>query len=225
MTSVNVMGQCTDLQKKLRLPSLFWHPGKLHFLTGLKFDLFGIGCGSFGTVYIYELPEGHWPGGKTAYEVLYMIQHNIGLHLTRSVPCKGNVKVDLSCENCGGQNKSRFVIWFTRFTAIVAKLDSVTLRFMVPGNTNNHFQGKSDIVKRRLSKSYEICPRDMYRVIEESGANNRVVVSSDVQCLEWKSILANCFKIPPSLRINSYYVFQARKSTPRVDLREETEYW
>lgn len=81
-----------------------------------------------------------------------MLQHNIELHRTLSFPYKGSFKLDLSCDNCCGQNKPRFVIWFTLFTAIVSNLNSVTLQIMVLGHTKNHVEGAFSLIKRRLSK-------------------------------------------------------------------------
>lgn len=48
-----------DFTEKVLLPSLFRKPCQLHFVTGLKFDIFAIGSGNLGAVYIYGLPEGH----------------------------------------------------------------------------------------------------------------------------------------------------------------------
>ena len=43
--------------------------GKLHFLSDLINYIFGISRANNNKEYIFNLPEGHWPGGKSANEV------------------------------------------------------------------------------------------------------------------------------------------------------------
>ena len=62
-----------DFAEKVLLPSFMNQPGKLHFLSGLKNDIFCISCAINNTKYIFNLPEGHWPVGKNPNEVLSMV--------------------------------------------------------------------------------------------------------------------------------------------------------
>lgn len=59
-----------DFAEKVILPSLVKQTGLLQFITGLKNDIFGCSCTNNGKVYIFNLPEGYWPGGKSAFEVI-----------------------------------------------------------------------------------------------------------------------------------------------------------
>lgn len=48
-------------------------PGQLHFVSGLKCDLFGIVCSNLQKSFVYILPEGKWPGKKTAVTAVPML--------------------------------------------------------------------------------------------------------------------------------------------------------
>ena len=62
-----------DFAEKALLPSFTRQPGSLHFITGLRFDLFGGSCSKLRTNVVFGLPEGHCPGDKTADTVLSML--------------------------------------------------------------------------------------------------------------------------------------------------------
>lgn len=49
-----------EFAEKVLLPKLQRQPGKLHFVTGLKFDIFGVSCSNDGLTDVYGLVEGHW---------------------------------------------------------------------------------------------------------------------------------------------------------------------
>jgi len=53
-----------DFAEKVLLPRLAKQPGQLHFITGLKFDIFGVSCSNLTNNFVFELPEGHWPQEK-----------------------------------------------------------------------------------------------------------------------------------------------------------------
>lgn len=68
-----------DFSEKLLFPRLLRQPGLLYFVNGLKFDFFGVSISNFNYTDIHCLPKGHWPGGKTADEVSYMLYHSINI--------------------------------------------------------------------------------------------------------------------------------------------------
>ena len=91
-----------DFAEKWFLPNLQRQPGQLHFVTGLKFDFFGVHVSNLWFTNIYGLPEGHWPGGKTASEVASMLQNTIA---TFKLTHTGIERISLHADNCGGQKQ------------------------------------------------------------------------------------------------------------------------
>lgn len=49
-----------DFAEKFLLPMLLKQPGQLHFITCLKFDLFGVSSSNEQKNYVFGLAEGHW---------------------------------------------------------------------------------------------------------------------------------------------------------------------
>lgn len=66
-----------DFATKILLPQLGRKPGKLYFIAGLKFDLFGVSDSNRGVRHVFGLPEGHWPNEKTKNTVILMFHHFI----------------------------------------------------------------------------------------------------------------------------------------------------
>lgn len=114
--------------EKVLLPALKRQPGQLHFVTGLKFDIFGVASSNVNKILLYGLPEGHWPQGRTANEVLSMLDNALRLHRAPTAPSGHLSRVTFHCDNCGGQNKKRWVIWYLSFL-VMKTYSQVTLHF------------------------------------------------------------------------------------------------
>ena len=135
-----------DFAEKVLLPYLQKQPGQLHFTTSLKFDLFGIHYSNLKQTFIFGLVEGHWPNAKSGNEVCSMISYFLGLLKTIR-----NVKyIDMAADNCSGQNKNRFVIWFLCWLIINLDYESIILRFLISGHTKNRCDGAFGLVKKKL---------------------------------------------------------------------------
>lgn len=93
-----------DFAEKVLLLALKRQPGQLHFVTGLKFDLFGAASTNMNKVFLFGLLEGHWPHGKTANEVLPMADLVRQSHCDTTSPFSRLDTLGLHCDNCGGQN-------------------------------------------------------------------------------------------------------------------------
>lgn len=105
--------------EKVLLPTYRRQPGCLHFTTGLRMDLFGGSSSNLRTNFVFALPEGHWPYSKTADAVLsilsYVLQILKGSELTKNARY-----LRLHADNCSGQNKNRFVLFFLFFLVWVS---------------------------------------------------------------------------------------------------------
>lgn len=66
-----------DFAEKIILPSMLKQAGQNHYITGLKYDLFGISCSNFKINKIFGLPEGLWPNRKDENYVLSKLYHVI----------------------------------------------------------------------------------------------------------------------------------------------------
>eukprot|EP00171_Calliarthron_tuberculosum_P019092 IDg19092t1 len=99
-----------DFAEKVLLPRLLKHPGQLYFVSGLKFDIFGVSASNNGQQYIYGLPEGHWSNEKTANAVISMLEDSIDR--VRQQYSDIPYALKLHADNCAGQNKNRYLLWY-----------------------------------------------------------------------------------------------------------------
>lgn len=205
-----------DFAEKVLLPRLIHQPGQLHFTTSLKFDMFGIYCSNIMEMFVYGLTEGHWPSHKTGNEVFSMVHYQIDLFASlRSTPTE--IKhLMLHADNCGGQNKNRFMIWYFAWRVIAGLNETIELYFLVAGHTKNRADAGFGLVKRKLKQYNAIVPADMMKVIEISSESNTCVCGSDVIWYDWKRILEPHFTIPKDLKITQYHVFKFDACRPGV---------
>ncbi len=57
-------------------------------------------------------------------------------------------KLVIHCDNCAGQNKNRYVIWFCSWLVETKQFDEVQLCFLVAGHTKNECDGAFSAVKK-----------------------------------------------------------------------------
>lgn len=65
---------------------------------------------------------------------------------------RGEDALLLSVDNCGGQNKNRYMPWFLSFLVIIIEEKCVELCLMIPGHTKNLCDGRFGLVKRLLRR-------------------------------------------------------------------------
>lgn len=203
-----------DFAEKVLLPCLVRQPGQLHFVTGIKFDLFGVTSSTLNNTFVFGLPEGHWPGGKTANEVCSMLDYVIHAHGSGTVNAARGLH--LHADNCAGQNKNRFVLFYLAWRCMKRFESNITLRFLVAGHTKNACDAAFGHVKRRLKHTNVLSPKDMMAVIEQSAFSNKVVPSKSVCWIDWKSLLSQFFTIPTKFKISEYHIFNFDPSSPAV---------
>jgi len=204
-----------DFAEKCMLPSYKKEPGSLHFVSKLKFDLFGVSSSNLNRSFIFGLPEGHWPSGKTANQVLSMIELIIQEHKTNPTT-KNNRRIRFHADNCGGQNKNRFVLFYCIFLSISGMYDTVELCFMIPGHTKNICDCSFGHCKRCFRSRNVLCPADMMKVIEESSKSTTCISSTRVTWKNWKECLSSFFKIPTTFKITSYQCFIFKNTKPGI---------
>lgn len=212
----NVRHLVFDFAEKILLPRLQHQPGQLHFVTGLKFDLFGVSCSNSGNNFVFGLAEGHWPNEKTANVVASMLHHVLSEEGMNAYQGYLSRNLKLHADNCSGQNKNRFILWYLCWRVICGLNDRIDLYFLVSGHTKNVCDGAFGHVKRGLKSKDARCPGDMMKIIDESSKSNKCIPGSEVRWMDWKKILSPHFSIPTALSITKYHVFTFKKEKPGV---------
>lgn len=163
--------------------------------------------------FVFGLPEGHWPSAKTADEVISMLFYVMNLSTSRMLEASFT-HLRLHADNCSGQNKNRFVLFFILYLAMSGRFKSVQLCFMIPGHTKNVCDGSFGHVKRKYRSENVLHPGEMMKVISNSAKNTECVPSVAIDWMKWRDLLVMYFKVPSSFKITRYQIFESREDSP-----------
>ena len=112
--------------QQVHLPSNPLQPGPLYFLVPRKCELFGVCCEGLPRQVNFLVDEAHLisKGSNAVISYLHYFFENFGL---------GETDVHLHCDNCSGQNKNRFVLWYCAWR--VAMLNILLFGWLCGGFT------------------------------------------------------------------------------------------
>lgn len=96
-------------------------------------------------------------------------------------------KLMLHCDNCAGQNKNRFVVWFFAWIVSIGMFDEAELNFLIAGHTKNECNGAFGCIKRALRKTNVKSPKQMRDLINSSSVRATAIKPGDVQWILWKN--------------------------------------
>ena len=201
-----------DFAQKVLLPSPLRKAGQLFYIAGLKFDFFGVSVSNLGRTDIHCLTEGHWPSGKTADEVFSMLHRSI--EDAKNDCLQPITLLQLHADNCGGQNKNRFMLWYFLWRVIKGMEKKIVLYFMIAGHTKNRCDCAFGFVKRKLRQENVLTPDEMVSVVERSSESNKALICSDTKWRRWKEFLSLYFSVPKKFKLSKYHVFEFDGANP-----------
>jgi hypothetical protein len=117
-----------DFAQQVHLPSDPLQPGPIYFLTPRKVGIFGVHCEGVARQVNFLIDEAHCigKGSNSVISYLHYFFETYGL---------GETNLHLHCDNCSGQNKNRFVLWYLAWRVATGLHESITLNFLVAGHT------------------------------------------------------------------------------------------
>ena len=116
-----------DYAQQVHVPSDPIQPGPMYFLTPRKLGIFGVHCEGV-TKQVNYLVDESVTITKGSNAVISFLDHffkSYGL---------GERKAQLHCDNCSGQNKNRYALWYMLWRCIVGLHRSIEMHFMVVGH-------------------------------------------------------------------------------------------
>ena len=177
---------CIDYGQSVGVPGTADQLGGTYFLQMRNFLLCGIYSALENTMMCYTYDERE--AGKGANEVISFLHNFLS---TREIQTP-NIRIH--ADNCRGQNKNKYVMWYLVWLAATGRVKRVEFKFMIKGHT--HFIVDSNIghIKREFQRSDVFCLEHWELVINRSAVTNkaRVVDCNDVY--DWKKILYSYFK-------------------------------
>ncbi|ELU10752.1 hypothetical protein CAPTEDRAFT_187019 [Capitella teleta] len=154
-----------DFAQQVHLPSDPLQPGPMYFLTPRKLGLFGVCCEGIPKQVNYLVDEAHC-STKGSNAVISYLDHFFEFHSL------GETDVHLHCDNCSGQNKNKYVLWYLAYRVIIGGHQSVTLNFMIPGHTKFSPDWGFGLLKQAFYTGKVSTVSCMETLVNESAVSN-----------------------------------------------------
>ncbi len=175
-----------DYGQSIGAPSTTDQLGGTFYLQMRNFLLFGVCSALENTQHCYTYDERE--AGKGSNEVISFLHHFLA---TRKIQTP-NIRIH--ADNCRGQNKNKYVMWYLIWLAATGRVKHIELKFMIKGHT--HFIVDSNIghIKRELRQSNVFCLKHWEEVIRRSSVTNNAKVVNGNDVYDWKKGLSPYYK-------------------------------
>jgi hypothetical protein len=154
-----------DFAQQVHLPSDPMQPGPMYFLTPRKVGLFGVCCEGIPKQVNYLVDEAHCTskGSNSVISYLHHFLENYGL---------GETELHLHCDNCAGQNKNNFVLYYLAWRVATGLYKTIHLHFMVAGHTKFAPDWCFGLLKQAFRRSKVATIQCMEKVVNGSADCN-----------------------------------------------------
>ncbi|XP_055076286.2 uncharacterized protein [Misgurnus anguillicaudatus] len=202
-----------DFAQQLHFPSNPLQPGPTYFLTPRKCGLFGISCEGLQKQVNYLIDEG-MSSAKGSNEVISYMHHffgNFGV---------GETEVDLHCDDCSGQNKNNFMLWYLAWRAGHKLHDKIDLHFLIAGHTKFSPDCGFGLIKQAYKKTTVNTLADIAEVVEKSSPVSHLNIPQLVgtaegkvlvQTFDWQHHLSRHFRRLPQIKSYHHFSFDAKR--------------
>lgn len=195
-----------DYAQQVHLPSNPLQPGPLYFLVPRKVGLFGVCCEGIPKQMNYIIDEAHLisKGSNAVISYLHHFFENFGL---------GETDANLHCDNCSGQNKNRFMLWYCIWRCCIGLHRSITLNFMIAGHTKFAPDGCFGLLKRAFKRHEVSSLSELKSVVEGSAVLNEAQLvgleegTSLVPVSDWQAFFADNFRPLPDIKNYQHFRF------------------
>ncbi|XP_076461922.1 uncharacterized protein LOC143294352 [Babylonia areolata] len=200
-----------DFAQQVHLPHSPYQPGPIYFLTPRKVGIFGICCEGLPQQVNYLIDEGasSTKGSNAVISYLHHFFDQYGL---------GESEVQLHCDNCAGQNKNRYVLWYFAWRVMTGRHRSVTLNFMPPGHTKFAPDWCFGLLKRTFRKNEVHSLQELSDVVRRSTPVKKVnipqVVATEngqtlVKTYNWQEFFSAHFRTLNGIKKIGHFRFSA----------------
>jgi hypothetical protein len=188
-----------DYAQQVHLPSNPLQPGPIFFLVPRKIGLFGVCCEGLPRQVNFLIDEARLisKGSNAVVSFLHHFFERYGL---------GETDVHLHCDNCSGQNKNKFVLWYLAWRVAVGLHKSITLNFLVTGHTKFAPDWCFGLVKQAFRRHVVDSVSCLASVVNGSASCNQAAIvgledgTSMVPVMDWQQYFMgngpdlNCIK-------------------------------
>jgi hypothetical protein len=151
--------------QQVHLPSNPLQPGPIYFLVPRKVGFFGVCCEGLPRQVNFIIDEAHLisKGSNAVISYLDYFFENYSL---------GEVHVQLHCDNCSGQNKNCYVLWYLAWRISQGLHKSISLNFLIAGHTKFSPDWCFGLLKRAFKRNAVSCLSQLEDVVNNSSFVN-----------------------------------------------------
>ena len=183
-------------------------PGPIYFKTPRKCGILGVMCEAVPKQVNYLIDEASdvGKGANTTISYIHHFFQNHGL---------GETHVHLHADNCSGQNKTNYFIWYLAWRTILQLDESINYSFLIAGHTKFGPDRCFGMIKKAykvkfVSSLYELA--DMVDASSTNGLNQaQMVGTQDGRIIgtayNWSLFLGNYFIKLPNVKKHHHFRF------------------
>ena len=216
LCSVNAtMHYSFDYAQQVHFPSNPMQPGPIYFKTPRKCGIFGVMCEAVPRQVNYLIDEaaavGKGANATISYVHHFFVRHGLG-----------ETDVHLHADNCAGQNKNNYFLWYLAWRIATELHQSIKYSFLIAGHTKFGPDRCFGILKKAYKVSYISSIYELAQMVDTSsntGVNKAQLVSTHdgrviVPVYDWCTFLGQYFK--KIANIKKFHHFRFSKEEPGV---------
>ena len=162
--------------------------------------------------------------GKGAIAIISMLHHFFATHGL------GEKVVHLHADNCGGQNKNRYMMYYLMWRVLTRLHDEITISFLPVGHTKFFPDAGFGLLKKKFRVTKVECLSDIANVVSHSAAMNYPQLVGDqsgnviVPSYDWITFFEDRVVKSALKGIKSYSHFRfSSKELGRVYVRKSSD--
>ena len=111
-----------DYAQQVHIPSNPMQPGPIYFKTPRKCGIFGVMCEGLPRQVNFLISAGKGVNATISYAHYYFEHHGLG-----------ETDTQLNADNCSGQNKNNYFLWYFAWRTLMKLHHSITYSFPIAG--------------------------------------------------------------------------------------------
>lgn len=199
-----------DFAQQVFYPNDPLQPGPIYFLVPRKCAIFGVCCEGIPKQVNFLVDEGSSVSKGSNSVISYLDYFFVKYGL-------GEISVHLHADNCSGQNKNRFMLWYLCWRTLHRMHTAIGMHFLITGHTKFAPDWCFGLLKQRYRRTPVSCLADLEAVVRDStvvGANVPQLVGTEdgrqiVPTMDWQKFLGPYFRPMPAIKSYQHFRFDA----------------
>ena len=184
-----------DYAQQVHIPSNPMQPGPIYFKTPRKCGIFGVMCEGIPRQvnFLIDKAASAGKGVNATISYVHYFFENHGL---------GETVAHLHADNCAGQNKNNYFLWYLSWRTLMLLHQSITYSFLIAGHTKFGPDRCFGLIKKAYKVTFISSLYEFAQLVETSssaGVNKAQIVGTHdgrviVPVYDWVSFLGHYFK-------------------------------